>query len=99
MVILAGEQTPLHVAVCLGLIPLAEKALSSFLEAEGGESNQSPLHLAAKFMSRTYKILIEEGQLPLLRAKDQDGNTPMHQAVISGYWPMLVALVKRFATL
>ncbi|RPA96813.1 hypothetical protein L873DRAFT_1845198 [Choiromyces venosus 120613-1] len=99
MEILEGEQTPLHIVVCLGLMPLVEKALL-FFESGTQETNkyQSPLHLAAKFMSKTYQILIDKGSPSLLTAQDQDGNTPLHQAASSGYWPMLVALVEKFRT-
>jgi len=97
MQILAGEQTPLRIAVCLGLTPLVEKALSGF--AGKVDSNQSPLHLAAKFMSREYKSLISKGGTSLLTAPDQDGNTPLHRAVIAGHRAMLEALVKKFAAL
>jgi len=58
MEILAGEQTPLHIAVCLGLMPLVEKALSEF--TKGTNSNWSPLHLAAKLISGAHKILINK---------------------------------------
>ena len=97
MQILAGEQTPLRIAVCLGLTPLVQKALSDL--ASKADSNQSPLHLAAKFMSREYKSLIAKGGTSLLTAPDQDGNTPLHRAVISGHRAMLEALVIKFAAL
>jgi len=91
---LAGEQTPLHIAVCLGLIPLVEKALTDF--TEGTNTNQS-LHLAARFRSGAYKILIDNGGPSLLTTPNQNGNTPLHEAAISGHSPMLMALVKKFA--
>jgi len=95
MEVLAGEQTPLSIAVSLGIVPLVEKALPDF--TKGTNSNQSPLHLAAKLMSGTYHILVAKGKQSLLTDADQDGNTPLHQAAISGHWPMLESLVKRFA--
>ncbi|PUU84166.1 ankyrin repeat-containing domain protein, partial [Tuber borchii] len=52
---------------------------------------------AAKFMSREYKSLIAKGGTSLLTAPDQDGNTPLHRAVIAGHRAMLEALVKKFA--
>ena len=96
MEVLAGEQTPLHIAVCLGIVPLVEKALSDFTKGTNG--HQSPLHLAAKLMSGTYQILVAKGKQSLLTDVDQDGNTPLHAAAISGHWSMLESLVKRFAT-
>jgi len=95
MKVLAGEQTPLHIAVCLGLMPLVEKALSEF--TQGMNSYWSPLHLAANFISGAYKILIDKSEPSLLRLPDQDGNTPLHEAAISGHSSMLKALVKKFA--
>ncbi|KAG0133872.1 hypothetical protein HOY82DRAFT_639166 [Tuber indicum] len=98
MEVLAGDQTPLHVAVCLGLTPLVEKALSTFKVGPNGTNNQSPLHLAAKSMSGTYKILIAKGSTSLLTAPDEHGNTPLHEAAISGHILMLAGLVEKFAT-
>ena len=95
MEVLAGEQTPLHIAVCLGLMPLVEKALSEF--TKGTNSNWSPLHLAAKFISGAYKILIDKSEPSFLTIPDHDGNTPLHEAAISGHSSMLKALVKKLA--
>ncbi|KAG0133868.1 hypothetical protein HOY82DRAFT_639146 [Tuber indicum] len=96
---LVGDQTPLHVAVCLGLKPLVEKALSESNAGARGTSNvQSPLHLAAKFLSGAYEILISKGSPSLLTAPGQYGNTPLHEAAISGHKPMLAGLLKKFAT-
>ena len=94
MEVLAGEQTPLHVAVCLGLIPLVERALSDLTKRTN--NNWSPLHLAARFISGVYKILIAKGGPSLLTDPDASGNTPLHEAAISGHLPMLRALVKKF---
>jgi len=95
MGVLAGEQTPLHIAVCLGLIPLVEEALSCF--KEGSNGTQSPLHLEAKFMSGAYKILIATDERWILTNPDEDGNTPLHQAAIFGHSPMLEGLLGKFA--
>jgi len=95
MEVLVGEQTPLHIAVCLGLIPLVEKALTDF--PEGMNRDWLLLHLAAMFMSVAYKILIDKGGPSLLTNPDQYGNTPLHAAVIFGHFFMLQALVKTFA--
>jgi len=97
MEVLAGEQTPLHIAVCLGLLPLVEKVLSDPIKRTDG--NHLPLHLAAKLMSGIYKVLIAKGEPSILTAPDQNGNTPLHGAVISGHLPMLVCLVEKIATL
>ena len=95
MEVLAGEQTPLHIAVCLGLIPLVDKALSDF--TKGANSDSLLLHLAAKFKSGVYRVLIDKGRPSLLTDPDPCGNTPLHTAAIFGHRPMLQALVKRFA--
>ena len=93
---LVGDQAPLHIAVSLGLMPLVEKALPDLTKAKN--SNRSLLHLAAKFMSPACGILIDKGGPSLLTARDQDGNTPLHKAVIFGHWPMFVSLVRKFKT-
>jgi len=95
MEVLVGEQTPLHIAVCLGLIPLVEKALSDF--SKGTNRDLLLLHLAARFISGAYKILIDKGRPSLLTNLDPFGNTPLHAAAIFGHRFMLQALVKRFA--
>jgi len=95
MEVLAGDQTPLHIAVCLGLIPLVENTLSEFTQKTSG--CWSPLHLAAMFISGAYKILIDKSEPSLLTLQDQDGNTPLHEAAISGHSSMAKALVTRFA--
>ena len=94
MEVLAGEQTILHIAVCLGLVPLVQEALLRF--KEGANGMQSPLHLAAKFMSGAYEILIANGGRWLLTNPDEYGNTPLHQAAIFGNSPMLKRLVEKF---
>ena len=94
MEVLAGEQTPLHIAVCLGLIPLIEEALLRFKERTN--SMRSPLHLAAKFMSGAYEILISWGGGWILTDRDEDGNTPLHQATIFGHLSMIKGLVEIF---
>ena len=94
MEVLAGEQTPLHIAVCLGILPLVEEALLCFNEE--ANSTQSPLHLAAKFMSGAHKILIAKGGRWILTNPDEDGNTPLHQATIFGHSSMMKGLVEKF---
>ena len=94
MEVLVGEQTPLHIAVCLGLTPLVEEALLRF--EEGANGMQSPLHFAAKFMSGAYKILIAKGGRWILTNPDEDGNTPLHQAAIFGHSSMVGGLVEKF---
>jgi len=95
MKVLVGEQTPLHIAVCLGLIPLVEKALSDF--PKGTNRDLLLLHLAAMFISGAYRILIDKGGPSLLTNSDSYGNTPLHAAAIFGHFFMLQALVKIFA--
>ena len=95
MEVLAGDQTPLHITVCLGLMPLVEKTVSEFTQVTN--SYWSPLHLAARFISGAYNILIDNSAPSLLTWKDQDGNTPLHEAAISGHLSMIGALVRRFA--
>ena len=58
----------------------------------------SPLHLAVKFTSGAWKVIIAGNSPGLLTKQDQNGNTPLHEAVISGHLPMVVSLVGKFAT-
>ena len=91
MEVLAGEQTPLHIAICLGLMPLVEKALRDSPEAANSKGS---LHLAARYISGVYRILIAKCKRFLLTDPDQDGDTPLHEAAISGHSSMLRALIK-----
>ena len=68
MEVLAGKKTPLHIAVCLGLMPLVKKGLSG--STKGMESNQSPRYRVAKLMSRVSKSLVGKGGSPLLMDQD-----------------------------
>jgi len=96
MEVLAGEHTALHIAACLGLAPLAEKALSPFTKGAG--NIRSPLCLAANLVSGLYEILIAKvGTFPLT-ARNRDGNAALHKAPILGIRPMLVGLVEKSAT-
>ena len=91
MEVLAGDQTPLHIAICLGLMPLVEQALRDF--PEGANSKRS-LHLAARFISGVYKILIAKSKRFLLTDPDEDGNTPLHGAASFGHSSMLRDLIR-----
>ena len=78
MEVLAGEQTPLHIAACLGLMPLVKEALSG--STKGMKSNQSPRRRVAKLMSGVSKTLIGKGGPSLLTEPDPDQNTPLPEA-------------------
>jgi len=83
MEVLAGQQTPLLIAVCLGLVPLVEEA---FLRSnEETNSTQSLLHSAAKFMSGAYKILIATGERQPLTDPDRDGNIQMLKGLMEKF--------------
>ena len=92
MEVLAGEPTPLHIAICLGLTPLVEKILRDFPE---GANNKWSLHLAARFTSGAFKILIAKCKRYVCTDPDQCGNTPLHEAAISGHSLMLKDLIKK----
>ena len=95
MRVLAGEQTALHIAVCLGLTPLVEKVLSRFTK---GTESMSPLPRATELVSRLCKIMISKGGTFLRSARNRDGNTTLPKADISGHLSKLAGLVEKFAT-
>jgi len=95
MEVLAGDQTPTRIAVCLGLLPLVKKTLPDLTKVTG--SNRSLLRLAAEFMSNAWRILIDRAALSLLTAPDKDGNTLLHDAAISGHARMLEGTIKKLA--
>ncbi|PUU84189.1 hypothetical protein B9Z19DRAFT_1070805 [Tuber borchii] len=84
---LAGEQTPLHIAVCLGLMPLVQKIVSGFTK-----SNRSPLDLRTKLLSRAYKTLIAKERKEINK-KNNSGNTPLHLAFQFDYPEIVQFLV------
>ena len=91
MEVLAGDQTPLHIAICLRLMPLVEQALRDFPQEANSKRS---LHLAARFISGVYKILIAKCKRFLLTDPDEDGNTPLHGAASFGHSSMLRDLIK-----
>jgi len=91
MEVLAGEQTPLHIAVCLGLMPLVEKTVSGFTK-----TNQLPLDLGAKLVSRAFKTLIAKERKEINK-KNSSGNTPLHLAFQFDYPEIVQFLVKNGA--
>jgi len=54
MEVLAGEQTPLHIAACLGLMPLVEMILSDF-------TTETPAQNSAPSMAHSSKINKKNG--------------------------------------
>ena len=91
MEVLAGEQTPLHIAVCLGLMPLVEKTVLGFVK-----TNQSPLDLGAKLVFRAYKTLIAKERKEI-NDKNSSGNTPLHLASKFDYPEIVQFLAKNGA--
>ena len=93
MEILAGEQTPLHIAACLGLLPLTQRVLKGLWE----QMNNPPFSwfLGAKVLRVKYDLSITEGAPSLIIDQDQYGNTPPPAAAISGNSPQLEAAQQR----
>ena len=96
MEVLTGEQTSLHIAACLGLMPLVEKALLDLTKRKN--CNCSLLRQVARFISGAYKILIDKSEPSFLMAPDRDGNTPLtlNNTGVSRRWSMLKAFVQQF---
>ena len=61
-------------------------------------SDVSPLHIAFKLTSGAFKMLIGGNSPRRLTKQDQNGNTPLHEAVASGHLTMVVSLAGKFAT-
>ena len=100
MQILAGEQMPLHVAVCLGLMPLVENAIRYFTKATN--TDQSPLRLAIKFMSRTalgkrFATRDRSTRSDEINKKNDLGDTPLHLAFRFHHPEIVELLVKEGA--
>jgi len=79
MKVLEGEQTPLQIAVCLGLLPLVEKTLSDF--TKGANSNRSLLRLAAKPKALVKELVRRRRYRQEINKKNRSGNTPLHLAI------------------
>jgi len=92
MEILAKEQTPLHIAACLGLMPIVKRALSDL--AERTQSNRSLRGLLTGLMHRARSTQDSRDELSFPTAPDQDGNTSLHKAVVSRHWAILVGFTK-----
>ena len=89
MAVLAGEQTPLHIAVCLGLLPLVQKALSG--STEKMKDNQ---HWDAQAQNKSVPPVAHNSKI---NKKNHSGNTPLHLAFPFDYTEIIQLLVKEGA--
>ena len=89
MAVLAGEQTPLHIAVCLGLLPLVQKILSDSKEKMKGNQHREAevQNISAPDVAYSNKI----------NQKNHSGNTPLHLAFQSDHREIIQLLVKEGA--
>jgi len=94
---LAGEQTPLHIAVCLGLMPLVKKTLSYVPMRLN--YNFPRLHLSAKPTPRAYETLIANCGPSRLTALNKDTEAPPLIVALSGHSSTLVEQVETLRTL
>ena len=92
MEVLAGEQTPLQIAVCLGLVPLVEKILADI--AKGMGSNRSLLRLVVKPNSLVKELVWRRAYSKEINKKNRAGNTPLHLAIEFDYTEIVKSLVK-----
>ena len=89
MAVLAGEQTPLHIAVCLGLLPLVQKVLSDSKEKMKGDQHPEAEVQNISTPNVAYSSKINQ--------KNQSGNTPLHLAFQFNHTEIIQLLVKEGA--
>ena len=92
MEVLAGEQTPLQIAVCLGLVPLVDKILADL--TKGMDSNRSLLRLAVKPNSLVKELVWRSAYSKEINKKNRAGNTPLHLAIEFDYTEVVKSLVE-----
>ena len=95
MEVLSGEQTPLHIAACLGLLPLVRKALSDF--TKGTNSNRSLLSLAANPKALVKQLARRRAYRKEINKKNSSGNTPLHIAIEFDHTEIVECLVNKGA--
>ena len=93
MEILAGEQTPLHIAVCLGLVTLVHQILSD-LTWGTYRTRSPPKHIAAKLKARVKEFAGDRAYRKEINKKNCSGNTPLHLATEFNHREIVKCLVK-----
>jgi len=98
MEVLAGERAPLHIAVCLGLMPLVKKTLTdpeqncnTPLHEEGISGHSSVLETLEK-ESAGYRVYSNE-----INKRNDSGSTPLHLAFQFDHTEIVEHLLKKGA--
>ena len=89
MEVLAGEQTPLHIAACLGLLPLVQKVLLDSKEKMKGNQHPDAEVQNISTSDVAYSSTINE--------KNHSGNTPLHLAFQFDHTEIIQLLLKEGA--
>jgi len=93
MEILAGEQTPLHIAVCLGLVTLVHQILSD-LTWGTYRTWPPPQHIVAKLKARVKEFAGDRTYRKEINRKNSSGNTPLHLATELDHTEIVKCLVR-----
>jgi len=98
MEVLAGKQTPLHIAACLGLTPLVEEILTD-LEQNGKTPSHRGVISGHSFVP---EALVEESAghrvySSEINKKNDSGNTPLHLAFQFDHMEIVGLLLKKGA--
>jgi len=89
---LAGEQTPLQIAVCLGLVFLVRQILSD-LTWGTYRTRPPPRHTAAKLKAWVKEFAGDRAYMKEINKKNRFGNTPLHLATEFDYTEIVKCLV------
>ena len=93
MEVLAGEQTPLHIAVCLGLVSLVHQILSDL--TWGTYRTWVPRkHIAAKLKALVKEFAGDRAYRKEINKKNHSGNTPLHLATELNHTEIVKCLVR-----
>ena len=98
MKVLAGKQTPLQVAVCLGLVSLVRQILLN-LTWGTYRTCTPPRHIVAKLKARVKFFARDKAYGKKINKRNRSGNTPLHLATEFGHteiaWCLLGAGANR----
>ena len=98
MEVLAGKQTPLQVAVCLGLVSLVRQILLNITWGTY-RACTPPRHIAAKLKAQVKVFARDKAYGKKINKRNRSGNTPLHLATEFNYTEIVKCLVEGGANL